>query len=935
MATTAGKILVDIVFNPDTKQLEKVVQDAEGKPIRQKIELDKGGLEGPLKDLKEFSARLADGGIGKGFAQLKEGFQSFKKLSSEGAGTASALAGGLSKIGVEGDAAFKLFAGGAAFAATSVVALSVAAFKLSSEIEQENLAFRAASISSAEYSSAIAGVARASEALVVQNAAMAAGLRLNATEAAAVVNQARNMGRVTGDSAAALQLHTAAAGGDANAMRALGMQVDDFASRTENARRALSSMQQQQQQGGNVDLTYEEEAEKAWHAIKSAIGFATKAIVDIVTPAEDAVQLMKDGEVAVRGWLGITTQLSEAELASTRQRQQATAVTLQTEQRALEVKKAASILAFQDAQRSIENMRVAAEGETLGSQRARNSRELLDVLGNISKVERITGGTIAEQEARAGNLNTLRSRATGLIQNQNRLSSFATVLADMQQQRLERRAVAEALGTRENVRQLTLAEQVNEATAYRNRLIQRARELGKALTQEQLNQAAAAQGFADSGNAQLAASAQQAAAARAQLNTAIETLRVETSIARLMGQRTTRAIEGYDLETRRSQLVRAIENFNMDGLRTDSQRNAALERRSQLVSQLATIEQGLAAAKEREGQQAAARQSRIAANRAASIAGFDADIRMRDRVYSAHQREISLFDQALQRQEQGLELTRAQQASLDGEQLATDRLVAAKAANAAAIAQLEIALTATNITDERRIQLRDMLIERKDRENQLELEGIQIKERAGRSDIQRDEEYMARSNNIIRRAGGLTSALASAAGGFKTFGQSATDLGTNVLGKVSDAFGSLVQSAIEGKTSFAEQAQAALKAMLASVSQEAAVNALKQTAMGFSLAANPATIALAPTAFAAAALWGGVAVAAGGASAAIPAPPTKDTTTTTKGFVGSSSESSKESESVGGPIIVNINTRLFDTAENVEDAIYDGVRSAERRRGRR
>ena len=250
MAVAAGKVLVDVQFNADTKQLEKVVQDAEGKVITQKLELDTGGLEGPLKDLQEFTARLASGGFGKGLEQLSEAKTAFQAIRQEGGDMASAVSAGLSKIGVQGDAAFKLIATGATFAVGGLIALASATFKAASETEQEVLAFNAAKIASNEYSAAIAGVVRASEALAVQNAAFAAGVRLNATEVAAVVNQARNMGRITGDSAEALRLHTAAAGGDATAMRALGQAYDEFATRSENARRAVQAFQQQQAAGG-------------------------------------------------------------------------------------------------------------------------------------------------------------------------------------------------------------------------------------------------------------------------------------------------------------------------------------------------------------------------------------------------------------------------------------------------------------------------------------------------------------------------------------------------------------------------------------------------------------------------------------------------------------------------------------------------------------
>jgi len=145
-----GKVIVDIQFNPETKELEQVIEDQEGKSIKKKIELDKGSLEGPLKDIQEFAARLSSGGISKGLLQIKGSFQEFGNLARQGADTSTALAGGLSKIGVEGGAVIASIAAIAAGTLAAIVAFAAfdnAAAELDRKLTALNLSAEEYSIS--------------------------------------------------------------------------------------------------------------------------------------------------------------------------------------------------------------------------------------------------------------------------------------------------------------------------------------------------------------------------------------------------------------------------------------------------------------------------------------------------------------------------------------------------------------------------------------------------------------------------------------------------------------------------------------------------------------------------------------------------------------------------------------------------------------------
>jgi hypothetical protein len=858
MATTAGKVLVDITFNPDTKQLEKVVQDAEGKPIRQKIELDKGGLEGPLKDLQEFTARLSNGGISKGFDQLKQGMGTFTKLSSEGASTSTALAGGLSKLGVEASAVVTATLA----AAAGVAAIGAAAVAAAFSLDESSRAIARQTMNLENVTQATLGYVSAAQAFTIRNAAFDQGIRLSREQLAQVAVAITRYSKLTGvDAAKATELYTAAINGNRQAAMQLNTSLRGVTTQAGVTSAVLQQASREATSGAGTQTLGEQ-----WDALLVDIKDYGKAMADffgvIVMPV-------------IRGIMGIAGRIFRFLGEQGRQFSRELAEWLNPD-------------GFLDTQRrmnQMENDRVAA-GQRRAEFTAMDERHSRISLANQRR----------QLDALHLGIPIMGRRAT-----------------------LEQQLSAAKL---EYIRLQTLANS-GDVDAMR-RLQEAGNKILQITAEQQQNRETASQ------------QAEQARQQRQQFDQAMMQLRVETQILRQRGERNTAAVEGIGLEQRRSQLVQAVENFNLDGLRTDAQRNTALALRTRLVSEIATIEQGLAAIKEREGQVAATRNATTARNRADSQRAFDQVLAYRDRNYAAHQREVDILGVALQRASQGLELTRAQTAALNGATTATDRLRAAQAENEAAIVQIQTALQAGNLTEERRLQLADQLIERQQRKNALELEGLDLRARANMTDIQRDEEFATNANNTIKRAGGMTAALASAAGGFKTFGQSATDLGTNVLGKVSNAFGGLVAAAIEGKNSFGEAARAALKEMLASISQEAAVNALKQTAMGFSLLANPITAPLAPTAFAAAALWGGVAVAAGGASAAIPSPPDVSKSNASAGSVaGTSSDTSKTEEQTGGPIIININTRLFDTAENVEDAIYDGVRGAERRRGRR
>jgi hypothetical protein len=133
----------------------------------------------------------------------------------------------------------------------------------------------------------------------------------------------------------------------------------------------------------------------------------------------------------------------------------------------------------------------------------------------------------------------------------------------------------------------------------------------------------------------------------------------------------------------------------------------------------------------------------------------------------------------------------------------------------------------------------------------------------------------------------------------------------------------MISGAIEGRQSFGELMQEMLKSTLASLAQQASVQALFQLATGFGKLAI-GDIPGSTNAFISAGLFGAVGAVAGGVSAAIPSVDSakKSSGSESRGSsVSGASSSGNNSNQQSGPVIINFNVQPFSTREDIENAV--------------
>lgn len=142
------------------------------------------------------------------------------------------------------------------------------------------------------------------------------------------------------------------------------------------------------------------------------------------------------------------------------------------------------------------------------------------------------------------------------------------------------------------------------------------------------------------------------------------------------------------------------------------------------------------------------------------------------------------------------------------------------------------------------------------------------------------------------------------------------------LSAVGNAFVESAALAIEGEEAFGQALQRQLRAILVSLAKQSAIEALKNTALGFAALGSPVTAAKAPFFFKAAGLWAATGILAGGAAAAIPKPdaaaaPGAGARTPAPAQAragGAGAESS-------GPLVLNISVNGALMNEGVEEGI--------------
>ena len=898
------KVMVDIVFNPDTKQLEKKTTEITEKN-KVKISFDKPDvkqLEGPFKELQEKAMAMANGGFSRGLGQLKEGVTEFGNIMKGGGDVSTAFAGGLSKIGMEGATAIGALAGVAAAGA----AVGVGIYKFIDAGQEQARVQRQVNINLDEYAQTLHGVVDAQQILTLRTAALNAGVRLTAQQLSNVAVVSRNLAQETGNSAQSQQDYTEAVAGSVDAARRLGYQVDENATREERIRQVMQQITRDRAAQGAGAQTWGERMSEAWDKIsRGASGAATatdefftnltsnQAQIDARAAAADA----RAERAAAAQRERTLTQAAADQLAGAGQ---------QNAQRAL-------IL----AQQSVETAR---NGLSTQQQIAASYNETANIQAELIALGEVRTRTTEQENERVSRMTALYGRLAAEEQKRNQLQTFSVQLADAQRERLVQQALAQVMGNGHSVRSLSLNEQLRMAEQKRLELVTLMTAQGGVLTEEQRKQLADLQVFLNQGRAQQAQAASQEAATRRQNEQAELALRYANEEARARGEAYRVDIDAIDLTQRRSQLEVALNGLYAYRGRTASQeaaRLAEIQRRTQELGQLVQIQR---TAEEREQQLALARKQQEAQSMAQaerdSRAAMDTAIRMG----AIHTDRLAMYDSIIQRHREGLVLTSAEREYLDRyNNSARMRAESENLINRQIDEQRTIIATSAPGTAER--------LAAEEKLNQL------LTRRIG---LQRQEQERNRFQSTLTSRLGKT--VEGLSGNYENLGDAMQGLAGGAIQNFGSAFGSLIATAIEGKTSFGEALQEMAKSTLAALAQQAGVQSLYQFAVALGKSAI-GDYKGAGEAAASGALFAAVAVTAGGISAAIPAK--KEASSGTGGGTGPSGGGATGagggaggSQGSSGPLVINFNVAPYSTKEDIEKGVAMAVYGYENRIGR-
>lgn len=898
------KVMVDIVFNPDTKQLEKKTTEITEKN-KVKISFDKPDvkqLEGPFKELQEKAMAMANGGFSRGLGQLKEGVTEFGNIMKGGGDVSTAFAGGLSKIGMEGATAIGALAGVAAAGA----AVGVGIYKFIDAGQEQARVQRQVNINLDEYAQTLHGVVDAQQILTLRTAALNAGVNLTAQQLSNVAVVSRNLGQETGNSAQSQQDYAEAIAGSVDAARRLGYQVDENATREERIRQVMQQITRDRAAQGAGAQTWGERMSEAWDKISrgaSRAGAATdefftnltstQAQIDARTAAADA-RAKRAAAVQRERTL---TQAAADQLAGAGQ---------QNAQRGL-------IL----AQQSVETAR---NGLSTQQQIAASYNETANIQAELIALGEVRTRTTEQENERVSRMTGLYGRLAAEEQKRNQLQTFSVQLADAQRERLVQQALAQIAGNDHSVRSLSLSEQLRMAEQKRLELIRLMALQGGVLTEEQQKQLANLQNFINQGRAQQAQAASQEAATRRQNEQAELALRYANEEARARGEAYRLDVDAIDLTQRRSQLEAALNGLYAYRGRTTTQeaaRLAEVQRRTQELGQLVQIQR---TAEDRAQQLALARKQQEAESMAQAERDSRAAMDTAIRLGAIHTDRLAMYDSIVQRQREGLTLTSAEREYLDRyNNSARMRAESENLINRQIDEQRTIIATSAPGTAER--------LAAEEKLNQL------LTRRIG---LQRQEQERNRFQSTLTSRLGKT--VEGLSGNYENLGDAMQGLAGGAIQNFGSAFGSLIATAIEGKTSFGEALQEMAKSTLAALAQQAAVQSLYQFAVALGKSAI-GDYKGAGEAAASGALFAAVAVTAGGISAAIPAK--KEASSGAGGGTGPSGGGATGagggaggSQGSSGPLVINFNVAPYSTKEDIEKGVAMAVYGYENRIGR-
>lgn len=898
------KVMVDIVFNPDTKQLEKKTTEITEKN-KVKISFDKPDvkqLEGPFKELQEKAMAMANGGFSRGLGQLKEGVSEFGNIMKGGGDVSTAFAGGLSKIGMEGATALSALAGVAAASA----AVGVGIYKFIDAGQEQSRVQRQLNIDLDEYTKGLHGVVDVQQVMTLRTAAMNAGVRLTAQQLSDVTVVSRNLAQETGNSAQAQQDYAEATAGSVDAARRLGYQVDASATREERVHQVMQQITRDRAAQGAGAQTWGERMSEAWDKISRGASRAGAATDEFFTN------------------LSSTQAQINAQAAAAYARAQRAAA---AERERLLIQTAADQLAGagqQNAQRGLilaqQSVETARTGLSTQQQIAASFDETANIQAELIALDEVRTGTTEQENERVSRMTGLYGRLAAEQQKRNQLQTFSVQLADAQRERLVQQAMAQVMGNGHSVRSLSLNEQLRMAEQKRLELSRLMAVQGGVLTEEQQKQLADLQNFLNQGRAQQAQAASQEAATRRQNEQAELALRYANEEARARGEAYRLDVDAIDLTQRRSQLEAALNGLYAYRGRTASQeaaRLAEVQRRTQEIQQLNQIMQNQEQTTLARRLAAEASLDAIARSRAAR--GTEA-VDISNREFANDQARLTMYDEIMQRQRDGARLTQSETQFLaQYNNAARDRVMLSGLLDAQ-IRQAELDSTNSKLTAQERLAAEEKL-------NQLRRQRVAL----DRQEQERNKYQSTLTSRLGKTVEGL-------AGNYENVGDAMEGLAGGAIQNFGSAFGNLIATAIEGKTSFGEALQEMTKSTLAALAQQAGVQSLYQFAVALGKSAI-GDYKGAGEAAASGALFAAVAATAGGISAAIPAK--KEASSGAGGGTGPSDGGATGagggaggSQGSSGPLVINFNVAPYSTKEDIEKGVAMAVYGYENRIGR-
>lgn len=893
------KVLVDIVFNPDTKQLEKVTQEV-GKDNKVKITFDKPDvkeLEGPFKELQEKAMAMANGGFARGLGQLKEGVSEFGNILKGGGDVSTALAGGLSKVGMEGATAFTALSAGALAAGAAFLAL------VDRGVQLDNT-FKALGIDAKSYTESLNGAINAEQAFAIRNAASSVGLRLTGRQIAQLSNATDSLSQQSGDLQGTQTLITQALQGNKEAMYQLGIQYSETDTEIQRATRSVDELTKRSQNIGPKNLGFFEQIQVGFgrmsDGLASVLNDAGVQYASIFRTQQEGVNLSRQNaaiaaDVARRAALARQDSENRSRLEQLNNQQQ----------------ERANALAH-------DSIRVAQQGESTAQQILRSEMESVNINGQIQRLKEMVGGSDKEQEARRRAIADLERKEASEISRRNQLQSFSVQLADAQRARLVQMAIAQANHTGQNIRQLSLAEQLKMAERERARIVAAIVLAGGNITENQRRQLEGLQTFISQGSTQQAQAASQEAATRRQNEQAELALRYANEETRAKGEAYRLDVDSIDLAQRRTQIEAGLSGlyaYRGNTANREAARLAEIQRRTQELQQINQIMQ---TQEQTYLSRRLALESAIGSLANARAARAATAIDLSNREFANDQARLTMYNEITQRQRQGVVLTQAETQFLVQYNNATrDRVMLSGLLNAQ-IDQARADSVDSRLTQQERIAAEERL-------NQL------LMQRIG---LQRQEQERAKEASPMNSRLGKT--LEGLAGGYIDVGDAAQGLASGALQQIGSAFSNLISTAAEGKISFGEAMTAMVKSTLISLSQMASVQALFQLATGFSKLAIGDTGG-ATNAFISAGMFAAVGVATGIGGGFIPSPENSGgNASSSKGPSGGATGAGevKTSERSQGPVVINFNMTPYSTREDIEKSVAMAVYGYENRLGR-